>query len=43
MKCPTCSKQGQKVGNETVKHILKPKYSVKIGQKGLLSVHECRL
>jgi hypothetical protein len=33
MKCPTCSKQGQKVGNETVKHILKPKYRLKIGQK----------
>ena len=33
MKCPTCSKQGQKVGNVTVKHILKPRYGCKIGQK----------
>ena len=33
MKCPTCGKQGQKVANETVKHILKTKHSGKIGEK----------
>jgi hypothetical protein len=33
MKCPTCNKQGQKVANQTVKHILKPKYKSKIGEK----------
>jgi hypothetical protein len=33
MKCPTCSKTGQKVQNETVKHILKAKYKSKIGEQ----------
>ena len=33
MKCPTCNKTGQKVANETVKHILKTKHTSKIGEK----------
>jgi bacterioferritin-associated ferredoxin len=32
MKCPTCSKAGQEVSNETVKHILKAKHSSRIGE-----------
>ena len=33
MKCPACNKTGQKVANETVKHILKAKHTSKIGEK----------
>ena len=33
MKCPSCSQTGQKVANETVKHILKSKYTDKIREK----------
>jgi len=33
MECPSCSQTGQKVANETVKHILKSKYSDKIREK----------
>lgn len=33
MKCPTCGKQGQKIANETVKHILKAKCKSEIGEK----------
>ena len=33
MECPKCSKEGQKVANETVKHILKTKCKGKIGEK----------
>jgi len=33
MKCPTCSKTGQNVANETVRHILKAKCKSKSGEK----------
>ena len=33
MKCPTCNKRGQKVPNQTVRHILKPRREGKIGKK----------
>ena len=33
MKCPTCGEQGQKVPNQTVRHILKSKFMGKIGEK----------
>jgi Zinc binding domain len=33
MECPSCSQTGQKVANETVKHILKSKYTDKIREK----------
>ncbi len=33
MKCLICSKQGQKVSNQTVRHILKPRCEGKIGEK----------
>lgn len=33
MKCPTCGKQGEKVANETVRHILKARSRDKVGEK----------
>ena len=34
MNCPSCSKEGQKVANETVKNIVQAECQGKIGEKG---------
>jgi len=33
MKCPTCNTEGQKVAHQTIRHILKPRCEIKIGEK----------